>query len=260
MKRIRLLGLVVAVFLLNLTCCPAETPAVPRKITVLLADWGSAAPEEIFRELKAQGIEPAWCSTLAGITPEYLRQFNVVVVPTVIGDAGIAAGVDLKKTAGLFRAYAEEGGGLLIFKDLYAARGISFWQELLAPVGAEILVEQIAESDPANLWQTRIAGPFSWTDILEKHPATEGVEGLAYPLARYEPGEPGAITFKTDPNWKVLIRTRPTAASFLPDPAANDYKKVTGPGTYSSSVPLLAVREYGKGRIALWPWLPAFTL
>ncbi|MBU4212021.1 MAG: hypothetical protein KKD33_05500, partial [Verrucomicrobia bacterium] len=247
----KLLGLLAILFALKLAYCAADAPAVPQTNTVLLLGECSPKwfklPAKVSQELKALGIETAWRNTLRGITPEYLRQFNVVVL--YYNDIAPKPNDEIKQVLSHLRAYSQEGGGLLIFKDLYIAQGMSYWQELLPPLGTQILNEQIIESDPSNVWRTRFASPgnagwsFGWTDVIEKHPATEGVEGLAYPLERYEPGEPGAITFKTDANWKILVRTKPTAASFLPDPAANARGKVTGPGTYPSSVPLLAVRD-----------------
>ena len=130
---------------------------------------------------------------------------------------------------------------------------------MLDPCGAEILVEQIV--DNTNIYRkTSIGHTFAWTDRIAPHPVTKGVTGLCYNLDRWEPGEPGVVPVKTDANWQVLIKRMPTAATFLPMPAEMDMKANSGPGTYRESPPLLAVRNYGKGRMAVWPTLTTFTL
>ena len=50
-----------------------------------------------------------------------------------------------RKGFAAIRAYVNEGGGLLVTKAAYSQAGRALFRELLAPLGAEILVEQIVD-------------------------------------------------------------------------------------------------------------------
>ena len=144
-------------------------------------------------------------------------------------------------------------------KYLGSQRSRELFRELLSPLGAEVLVEQII--DETNVYGTTSTGhTFAWTDRIASHPVTKGVTGLCYNLDRWEPGEPGVVPVKTDANWQVLVKGMPAAATFLAMPAEMDGKQNIGRGTYRESPPLLALRTYGKGRVVVWPTLPSFTL
>ena len=97
-------------------------------------------------------------------------------------------------------------------------------------------------------------GRFCWTDQIAKDPLTQGVGGLWYPVADMPDGTTVFNPIRVGPAWRVLVKGMPTAASY-----AKDHSDTTGtrhlktPGVYKSSPPMIAVREYGKGRVVLWP-------
>ena len=216
--------------------------------------------ERVSRELAEQGFVTAWHASLEDLTLPVLQQFHAVILyyhhvapkPTERIRAGLSC----------LRDYVSAGGGLLVTKDLYTRRGLAFYRELLAPLGAEVLLEQIADAQNAYKLRT-VSGQnawFAWTDAIATHPATEGVEGLFYSTGQWEPGEPGVVPLKADANWQVLVRGMPDASSYVPAPTGARKPEARQPGTFSASPPLLAVRAHGQGRVALWPTLATFTL
>ena len=211
-------------------------------------------PDRIAGELAAERFVTTHRNSADGLTLDYLRQFNAAVIycwePDQMLNAKQRAGFDA------LRAFVREGGGLLVT----ATPGDEYVNELLAPLGAKMLVEQIL--DNANFYRkTPLAGfTFAWTDRILAHPATKGVTGLCYAVDRVEPGTPGVLPLKADANWQVLIKGMPAARTFHPTPASLSRTDNGSAGSYKESPPLLAVREFGKGRVALWPAMSCYTL
>ena len=210
-------------------------------------------------ELKREGFQIVWHNSFEDLTAKFLKQFHGVVLyynhhlpkPEEPVQKGLAA----------LREYVRLGGGLLISKDLYTMSSQAAWDALLVPLGAGLVYEGIL--DPDNVYRQRPPSPpyeFAWTDAILEHPATRGVEGLFYTIKYWEPGEPGTLPLRVDEDWRVLVRGMPTAATFVPNPVSGDHRKPIGPGSIKSSPPLLATRQFGKGRVALWPMLATFTL
>lgn len=201
-----------------------------------------------FRDL---GFEIGVAPYASGMDMDYLKQFNVVVVPQPIipgsspGLEHIAA--EKKK---LVLDYVKEGGGLLVLRvtGWQFGKDIDAVNSWLVPCGVEILSEQV--KDDENKLKLESGYELSWTDNVTPHPVTDGVGGIFYTTYHHMYSD-STSALKTGKGWTVLLRGMKTAKSLKtvkggkPPPPA--------PGTYSSEPPLLAVRGFGKGRVAVWP-------
>lgn len=191
----------------------------------------------------------AWCPAL---TMDYLEQFNGVVVvnmPYPERHARLAAMLAEKQS--LLRQYVDAGGGLLVLRTpgWQFGKDIEATNRLIAPFGGEILSEIVR--DPST--ETRVLrGALCWTDNIVTDPLTGGVDGLYYPPQCSFYNDYTSPVRVTD-EWRVLARGTSTARSwFNPKGGDRDRHKVL-PGSFPSEPPLLAVRESGKRRVALWP-------
>ena len=187
----------------------------------------------------------------SGLDDAFLRQFNVVVVPHPClpgSEPGLAEVVREKQA--LLLAYVRDGGGMLVLRTpgWQFGKDVDEINRWLAPCDIEVLSEQVRDDECKVTLDTRYE--FSWTDNLARHPVTEGVRGLFYTTYHHMYSD-STSPVRAGPDWTVLVRGKRTTKSL---------KTVKGgkppppsPGTYPSEPPLMAVRDYGKGRIAVWP-------
>jgi len=195
------------------------------------------------------------------LTPEFLRQFNAVVlldVPTAEANPALTAGI--RRGLDLLRQYVAEGGGLPLtgcteYGMWALGRDIEEMNRFLEPLAGKVLLEQVGEKE-AGL---RIGKPtqqspsdLAWTGNVVQQALTAGGGGLAYPTSTAwcyyaHPVQVGA-------DWQVLVKGSASAYSYtlpLGTSQLGTDTKTERPGTYTSAPPLLAARESGKGRLVL---------
>jgi hypothetical protein len=148
-------------------------------------------------------------------------------------------------------AYIRKGGGFLLLPgpSYYGVqdfpRHLNPW---LAPLGAELLNEQ--PRDPAHQ-QTlnRVLGyRYLGTRNVASHPATRGVAQVWLPLD-FSDAYLATHALRVDDTWQVLVRGEPSCVTRPYDEQRAG--RVTL-GSYSSAPPFLAVRDVGRGRVALF--------
>lgn len=221
--------------------------------------WGSgrAVPD---RTLKKH-LEEAGFATyeIAAFSPEvnveYLKQFDLVVLGA--GGEGNQSALFNEvgdRVAGQLLEYVRQGGGLLWMRTpgWQYGKDIEEFNRWLEPTGARILDEQVV--DPEYRVEMPSRAVLQWTDNIVEHAVTVGLTGIWYPEV-YSRGFAVCSDFtspvETSADWQVLIRGKKTAKSVhtTKGPKIVDPE----PGSIASAPPILAVREYGKGRIALMP-------
>lgn len=179
------------------------------------------------------------------VTPERLQQYNVVVMtyPPTGGD--VPGREQFAAAFPLLRSFLESGGGLLVFAD-ECYDSYQVLNEFLAPLGAQLLPENIVD-EPMLYRQPRyLQEYFGRTTNLVPHAVTEGVRELWYPLA-WSPRMSGAtLALQVDENWQVVGRGNATAHSYRWKAHEEGQK------TYDSAPPFIAVRTVGSGRMALF--------
>jgi len=217
---------------------------------------GKALPgRKLNEKLRELGFETREVAAFSpALDMAYLKQFNVVV----LGGGGEGNQHALfselsRSTAELVLEYVKQGGGLLLFRNpgWQFGRDIEEYNQWLAPTGIEILPEQMI--DPENRIELDSNAALFWTDKIAEHEVTKGVEGVFYPdiFSGYGKYTDFASPIRASADWQVLLYGKKTARSLAtkkggaPPPPAK--------GTYESCPPFLAVREFGKGRIAVLP-------
>ncbi|MCG2660783.1 MAG: hypothetical protein L6437_11130, partial [Kiritimatiellae bacterium] len=155
--------------------------------------------------------------------------------------------------------YVQEGGGLLVQPVPVRYPGSDdekYWNLVYAPLGLEILHEGVFDKTRAFEGMSLGTATFWFTRNIQAHPVTEGVSGLCLPLLGTGP-YPGTVAMKYSPEWEVLVRGEKEARSYR---SGTDNKiNIEVEGAYTSTPPVLAVRAFGKGRVACYPISYIFT-
>lgn len=240
----------------------ADVSAKPMGETNIFAMRAFLPDEKLQQKMAAEGIVWGAERLSTQMDYEYLKQFNVVVMldfPMIEKYPDLQDVVREKEQ--LLARFVREGGGLLLTGNTeYGMWGLERdFEEMnrfLQPFDAQVLHEQVDEGSPALLIPDMGAGPLAWTGNVQPHAITADVRGLLYPTKF-------AWSYWTHPvqtgnDWQVIVKGSETAYSFSTElggsGSAADEKK---PGTFSNAPPLIAVRDFEKGRMGLWPTVPS---
>lgn len=177
------------------------------------------------------------------ITDEILNKFNIVIlVQEQILDTKSPQSFEIfKSKLPLIKGYVDSGGGLMVFFDErhYAKEWDFSINYCLQYFGAQMADEAFIESDKSNVHEFEMVpgqAAFKTTNIAA-HPVTSGVESLWYPRM--------SRVIKASPDWDIIVRGEQT---------------VKTEKTYSAAPPVVAVRNFGKGRVALFAGLSSFYI
>ncbi|MBQ6470396.1 MAG: hypothetical protein IJJ33_00300, partial [Victivallales bacterium] len=191
--------------------------------------------------------------------PALLREFNVVWVRAY--DEGIRVLNDDKRAYAtrlgeVLAAYVQEGGGLLL--EPSAVRYPSndderYWNIVLESFGLHQKHEGLSagKHDRSLECKTGWKSRFFFTDSIALHPVTAGVRGIWVPVQSYTHYAATPL-IACDEGWKVIVDGGQNGGSVPGDPHTNAIcLDVTG--SVSSHAPVVAVREFGKGRVLVLP-------
>ncbi len=182
------------------------------------------------------------------VSAEALRPFQVVVAQWVPGAGGGTVGPALqeafRRSIPLLVNYVSQGGGLLLtFEDIgFTVESGAAVEELYQAFGCRPLREAVVDEATTFQQKRYLQRWFAATgNIVHPHPVTEGLTQFVYPLGYTPTNGPDTrpVHLEKPQDWEVLIRGEKSA-------------RTTG-GTYPSEPPLLAVRSFGKGRVAVLP-------
>lgn len=211
--------------------------------------------EKYKKALISQGYELGWHFSWDDLTWEYIRRFNVIAM--LWFPHAEKQGLPKKYAAklDLFYRFLKEGGGILVLGtgEQDVGQGIAAQNVFLKPLGGEVLWEQVTDREKIyEISKSYTRSKFAYTSNISSSPVTKEVAGIWYNTYSRK----ACRTTMTNPvnvgsEWQVVIRGMKSSYSV----------KVSGTaGTYKESVPLVAIREYGRGRIVLWPMQPTCTL
>lgn len=229
-----------------------------RRPAILFCDFMGRNNSAVNQELLDAGFELGrsvndYPKNSFPLTWEQMRQYNVIVF------IGMAS--DFKpEHAALIKRFLDAGGGALF---LPIGHGVLDWKPSRSffelDMGLKVFVEQI--QNPAKAVKMAAGGAFFeqhllWTDAIAASPVTEGVKGLLYPSER-DPFYYGAAPLDLSPEWRTLVSTGPGARTYTQPDAGREYdynkpevKLYCPPNGREGDFPLVAVRDYGKGRAA----------
>jgi hypothetical protein len=220
------------------------------------------------------GFEVDFLEKLNDLNSSRLSQYNVVVL--FISPASLALlqqsskedipsemmlNATIQRFLPTILNFTNRGGGVFLFpseQNWY----VQFLPELMEAFGMVLPVEVLVEGDPANVAPMDHMSLVSLAytrAVAAGHPATAGVKSVWYPTSPvFQAGYTGPLL--PDPNWTVLLRGSPTMLTKavnasdpgsdgkLP-PCANSTCRGRTPGV--AAPPLLAVRDFGKGRVGM---------
>jgi hypothetical protein len=224
---------------------------------------------EYVSKLQSLGYVVALARDFNPLTPEYLRQFNVVVWinPSPYSAGSRYFGPDswqgglhmntVRENARLLEKYVSEGGGLLINPAIEEI-GMPVSEAhnvLLKPYGIETECAQVRDKKH-ELEFEKISKKYpiyiSWTEAVAKHPVTDGVRRIYYPAytMRWDDNVTTLPLYPRDPAWIPFVKAMPEAkASWYRGTPYEDghWKDADGRET-----PVIAAgRDFMKGRIAV---------
>ena len=151
------------------------------------------------------------------------------------------------ETAAALKAYVEEGGGLVFCFSAgrYPEAPVdAYWTEVMKTFGAEILHEEIFNPETEVKVDNR--RNMFYTSDFAAHPVTAGVPGLW--LADRSGGTMGSVAVKYSSDWQVVVRGGKGARSVPKNRRTNEIEEGKA-GFYTHDAPIVAVRQFGKGRI-----------
>ena len=220
----------------------------PRPAVLLAGSYGGGCGFAVARRLAGDGFALR-ASGHPGLSDrplawEQVRQFNVLAL-SGLGRAN--ADMTLGKTAAtidVLKRYLAAGGGVLMFASFGQMATVKPPQEaFLKPLGLRVLFDELVLDSDASVRATAWKLPFAPTEAMATSPITAGVKCLWYPVP---PGRPGAqnhtLSFVADEPWTVVVRGSATSRTRAGD-------RANGGGTHARSVPIVAIRQVGKGRI-----------
>jgi hypothetical protein len=159
--------------------------------------------------------------------------------------------IDARLEADL-NAYMQAGGGVIMIPAPSYYGVEDFVKQLnpwLGPHGAALLSE--IPLDPAN--QKEIVRILAYrylrtANLKKEHPVTNGIDYIWLPL---DFSNHFMVTYSMtlSPEWEILIRGEKSCATY---PFNKINKNIYETGTWKSEPPFLAVRQVGKGRLALF--------
>lgn len=204
------------------------------------------------RELENAGFIVAVISYTA-LTRDYAKQFNVLLIPL-----GYLETKNKEAFFPILHQFLENGGGVFVMDGGAHWKDDLAMNEFLKPLGAEILREMVVETDPNRIYRQKsyYQKYFALTQNIAKLPITEGVQSLWYPITisggGIQYGELTAI-LKVDDAWQVVVKGSESSHSAAwPASWRGGFDFPKAPvATYTTSPPLMAIREYKGGRLAV---------
>jgi len=148
--------------------------------------------------------------------------------------------------------YVKDGGGLFIV--LYKGEHLNDWFgqfQLLDLINAKLRPETI--KDPVN--QKSGLTPwfisFASTRNINKHKISEGIERIWYPISEGAGGMSATLPFEVGEEWQIIVKGENTAKTQPWTSNSRGLPPERIPVEMISAPAIFAVRDYGKGRIAL---------
>jgi len=173
-----------------------------------------------------------------------LKQFNAI---WLITEHESECPFEATETIAALKGYVEDGGGLVVnfSPGRYPEAPVdAYWTEVMKTFGAELLHEEIFNPETeAKVDESR---NLFYTSDLVPHPVTAGVPGLW--LADRSGGTWGSAAVKYSPEWQVVVRGGRGSLSRPKNRRTNEIEK-DKTGFYTHDAPIVAVRQFGKGRV-----------
>jgi len=235
---------------------------------LVLSAWRLEIDPEVAKQFGAQDIHFVVRKISDPLSAEMLRQFNVVLIADWEGPRtshffprnGPQNYLTMLRNLELIDQFVKAGGGFFFTPSNGSEMAAHALTQFLAPYGAAVQSAQVRDDKHAysNLKPEDRSEFFdySWTTNVADHPATQGVKTVFYPTPqlRWDDMYSTPVMKLEDKAWKTLVRAMPSSVAAK---AVDYYNWLPQGGT---KPPLVAVRDVGKGRMALFAVNPFYTL
>jgi hypothetical protein len=241
---------------------PKTAGANGGSLSILFISEEPMVDEQYAKELADQGFILTSVSYFAPMTPAFLKKFNLFIIDrfplsneqnNIFGQRMLQYWANMA----LIRKYVEEGAGLLVYTNLADNGGAlaGGWNEEMKRFGIQAQQACILDRSLAfSKWVAYGENAYGWTENVVKHPATDGVRRVYYPMANTRWDDCyTAPPLLCDANWTPIVKAMAGArAGTLVD---RDW--VYEPDQPGELV-LAAVRAVGKGRLGVLSINPSY--
>lgn len=229
-----------------LRCAAAE-----KKPAALI--YGGVHIEYVARPLHEEGIEFATCEREELADRLQSGKYNVLVLARLLDE----------QARGTVEEFLQRGGGVLALQPGGNAHNVETWtltNQWLAGLGARLRWEVLEETDEDNRVADMMGIRHSYTERVEP-PVSEGVKGLLM-MMLHNPGAEPPMPFDYSEEWKVVVRGADSLRTRITEhhSKAAHLRKWIPEEPLDSAPPLMAVRKYRNGRVALTSLRPQWSL
>ena len=244
----------------------ADPAAVPTPtVSVLEKDAnpriGPGMPPAYLDVLAKQGLIVGFpdAKAAAPLTWERLKRFNLLIMTSFTHEHAVTGSLQAgegDRVADLLDRYLREGGGILYIGQALMASHLEHddLNQWLKPHGAEFEWATIEDDQhnytnpPPVPWQRP---NYLWTANIAASPLTAEVKTLFFQNSVFY--SPSIRPLKVSADWQVPVSTEASAKiTQLTRPAGGDLGQKIAGSERTGAVPLIAVRQIGKGRLALF--------
>ncbi len=235
-----------------------KTSKIPAVLFIGNAPGLSMSPE-VLKEIHKSGFKIEFVNLKRGKHhwkkfEKLLPQTNVVVLCGAgTGNAGGTVDSQHQKLFKLINNFAKNGGGVLyLCSERYVA---SFYggSVFLDTWGIQLGREYLYGRNPVEMTPWLV--DYEYTANVKSSPVTKNVKGLWYAVRKEGKGlssihQSLGLVFK-NPAWKIVIYGNANTYSKGEEANSNFLLKRTRNNGYQKNPPLFAIREFGKGRLAI---------
>jgi hypothetical protein len=211
--------------------------------------YGPISNARITKPLVAMGVDVDVCGS--GQLPQRLAdgKYNVVVVGDFEKRAQTGGAADRKALVD----FLAKGGGVFVCKPSGYPYD-SDWDaanEWLSSLGARPRWELLQEGSSSNVLTDGLRVSFSWSDDIAPH-VKAGAKGVLTMLCDHSGGLEPSQSYDLSPDWTVLVRGRASMKTAPDKRNEESLQKWMPKNVISNAPPLLASRQVGQGRLAVF--------
>lgn len=260
-----IIALTVISFLLMSHLVFLQSKQNGKTYALLLASSNFKIDPEIERRLAHEGIIVVARDVSEPISYEILQLFHFVILiasgdlagfqtPYFVPHEFVVKYLNGKRNIAELLRYTREGGGLFLSVSMTGAgqETAEGCEELLQPLGIRLLAAQVRDDAHSTC-----GGEYAWTTNIAKHPVTNGVRRILYPtnMLRWDDAY-ATVPFVPETNeWQPIVKGMPESV------AARGWQYTNWIPIEGQKEPIIAaIRDYGKGRVAVLGIAPFYTI
>jgi hypothetical protein len=232
---------------------------------LVLASQNFKVDAEVERRLLQEGIHLVIRDAGEPVSYEMLRLFHFVILiasgdfagfqtPYFVPHEFVVRYLNGKRNIAELHRYVREGGGLLFMVSMTGAgqETVEGCEELLNPLGIRIVAAQVRDEAHSTC-----NGEYAWTTNIAPSPVTTKVKCVVYPtnMLRWDDAYATVPFILESKEWQPIVR------GMLGSVAARGLQYTKWIPIEGLNEPVIAaIRQFGKGRVAVLGVAPFYTL